>query len=200
MLIERSFLLIMEKLGYTFQVIDPYHNKELLAELKEVSDQWLSSKKEMTFSVGTFDKTYLQSAAIGILRNNNQELVGFASIMPTYTEKTISIDLIRWCEDEDIAMMDVLYLQTILWAKESGYQYFNLGMAPFSSSFKNTIDWENTFVHSVYRHTQHLYSFKGLRKYKEKYKPKWSSKYIVYNNETSLLKNLYSCYRLINSK
>ena len=88
-------------------------------------------------------------------------------------------------------MMDALYLYSILWAKEQGYQKFNLGMAPFSSTYKNTINLENTFIYSVYNNTQYLYSFKGLRKYKEKYKPQWAAKYLVYENKTWVLKNLY---------
>lgn len=219
----RATLNQMEKLGYTFEIIEPTivsessesvgsissefsptsqlsHDRELLPELKEVSDQWLRSKNEMTFSVGRFEKEYLNCAAVGIIRNQEQKIVGFVSMMPTYTNETISVDLIRWSISEEVAMMDALYLYSILWAKEQGYQKFNLGMAPFSSTYKNTINLENTFIYSVYNNTQYLYSFKGLRKYKEKYKPQWAAKYLVYENKTWVLKNLYACYKLIHSK
>ncbi|MGX7172770.1 bifunctional lysylphosphatidylglycerol flippase/synthetase MprF [Enterococcus ratti] len=196
----RATLNQMEKLGCTFHVIKPPYSSLLLSELKEVSDQWLDAKKEMTFSVGKFDKDYLNSASVGIIRDKEEKIVGFVSIMPTYTKETISVDLIRWRTDEDLAMMDALYLQIILWAKAQGYHKFNLGMAPFSSSYKNTSNLENTFTYSIYSNTQYLYSFKGLRKYKEKYKPKWSPKYIVYDNKTWVIKNLYDSYKLIHSK
>lgn len=196
----RATLNQMEKLGYSFQIIKPPYSNQLLEELKEVSEQWLDSKNEMTFSVGRFDEAYLRREPIGLIKNSEERIIGFVSIMPTYTERTISVDLIRWRTNEDLAMMDALYLHTILWAKEQGYREFNLGMAPFSSTYKNTINLENTFIYSVYSNTQYLYSFKGLRKYKEKYKPKWSSRYIVYSNKTWVLKNLYACYKLIHSK
>lgn len=195
----RATLNQLDKFHYKFQIVYPPYSTELLRELQEVSDKWLDTKKEMSFSVGNFEENYLNKAPIGILKDEQDHIIGFVSIMPTYNDETISIDLIRWDNSYNLAAMDALYLKTILWAKDEGYLKFNIGMAPFSNSHENNINLKNTIITSIYSNTNYLYSFRGLRNYKEKYKPSWSSKYLIYNRKVPLFLNLYSCYKLIHS-
>lgn len=54
----------------------------------------------MSFSLGSFDKEYLLKQDIATIRNKDGEAIAFASMMPTFTENEISIDLIRWKENE----------------------------------------------------------------------------------------------------
>jgi phosphatidylglycerol lysyltransferase len=120
--------------------------------------------------------------------------------MPTFTENEISIDLIRWKENEKIPMMDLLYLHLILWAKENDYQIFNLGMAPLSSSYERTNGLLGTITTSIYQHSSSLYSFKGLRQYKNKFKPEWSPRYLVYPRRLLISQALMKSYKVIHPK
>ncbi|TPO42067.1 DUF2156 domain-containing protein, partial [Salmonella enterica subsp. enterica serovar Typhimurium] len=140
----------------SFQVESP--SDELINELAPISKEWLGSRKEMSFSLGSFDKEYLLKQDIATIRNKDGEAIAFASMMPTFTENEISIDLIRWKENEKIPMMDLLYLHLILWAKENDYQIFNLGMAPLSSSYERTNGLLGTITTSIYQHSSSLYS------------------------------------------
>lgn len=190
----------LDKLNYTFEIIDFTNVDNIFDELKKISDNWIGERKEMTFSIGEFEKSYLEKAPIGVLKHDlENKIIGFVSIMPSYTTKSISIDLIRWDTELDIAMMDALYLKTMLWAKNKGYSKFNIGMAPFSDSNNNNSTLKHAIIESIYSNSQYLYSFKGLRQYKEKFKPSWNSKYVIYN-KISLFQSLYCCYRLINKK
>lgn len=95
-------------------------------------------------------------------------------------------------------MMDFLFLSLFQWAKEEGYHYFNLGMAPLSKVRKSYYarDMESMAA-LLYDHGSSLYSFEGLYQFKNKYKPVWSPKYLVYKKESKLSEVLYSVMRLI---
>lgn len=189
-----------EKLGYEFEMIHSPFDNNVYKDLTNISKEWLAEREEMTFSVGRHEESYLNRSSIGVLKEKNTDkIIGFVSLMPTYTNHTISIDLIRWKENPNIAMMDLLYLKVLKWSQEQKFRQFNLGMAPLSSSYENTSTWKDTIFSSVYSNSRHFYSFKGLRGYKEKFKPNWEGKYLVYNKK-SLFRVLYSCYCVINTK
>lgn len=189
-----------EKFEYDFEILESPIGIDIYKELTEISNEWLAGRSEMTFSVGQHEKSYLNSSSIGILKEKNtNKIIGFVSLMPTYTEHVISIDLIRWKENKNVAMMDLLYLKLLQWSKEQNYRSFNLGMAPLSSAYENTSTWKNVIFSSVYSNSKYFYSFKGLREYKEKFKPAWEGKYLVYNKK-SLFVTLYGCYSIIHKK
>ena len=102
-------------------------------ELKFVSDKWLDGRSEMHFSVGQFTQTYLSKAPIGVMRDHSGKMIAFCSLMPTYSNNAISVDLIRWLPELDLPLMDGLYLHMLLWSKEKGYKAFNMGMATLSN-------------------------------------------------------------------
>lgn len=196
----RSTLNQAEKLEYEFEIINPPFDSNIYKQLMDISNEWLDERKEMTFSVGRYEKSYLNSSSIGVIKEkNSNRIIGFVSLMPTYTEHTISIDLIRWNENPNIAMMDLLYLKILQWSQEQKFSYFNLGMSPLSSSYDNTSTWKNTIFSSIYSNSRHFYSFKGLRGYKAKFKPNWKGRYLVYNKK-SLFGSLYSCYSIIHTR
>ena len=64
----------------------------------------------MHFSVGQFTEKYLQQAPIGIMKNEEGKVIAFCTLMPTYYNEAISVDLIRWLPDLDLPLMDGLYL------------------------------------------------------------------------------------------
>lgn len=194
----RQLLNKQEQEELSFQ-IEP-STPELLKEIKPVSDEWLGIRKEMTFSLGNFDEDYLLKQDIATLRDKNNRVIAFASMMPAYVDGKISVDLIRWKEHPSIQMMDLLYLDLILWAKENGYAIFNLGMAPLSSTFEKSNGLLGTVTTSIYHNSSSLYSFKGLRNYKNKYKPNWQPRYLVYPRRLLVSQALLQSYRTIHPK
>lgn len=56
----------------------------------------------MHFSVGQFTEEYLQQAPIGIMKNEEGKVIAFCTLMPTYYNEAISVDLIRWLPDLDL--------------------------------------------------------------------------------------------------
>ena len=194
----RQLLNKQEQEELSFQV-EP-SSKELIEELRPISTEWLGHRKEMSFSLGNFDDTYLLKQDIATIRTKEGQVIAFASMMPTYTEGKISVDLIRWREHDNIPMMDLLYLHLILWSKENEYQVFNLGMAPLSSSYERTNGLLSTITTSIYQHSSSLYSFKGLRQYKNKFKPVWYPRYLVYPRRLMISQALMKSYQVIHPK
>ena len=102
----------------------------MIAELQAVSDSWLGKQVEKGFSLGFFDEDYLNEAPVCLIRDASGKLVAFASMMPM-DEKTLSIDLMRHSQDAPSGIMDKIFISLFEYGKEQGYEYFDMGMAPY---------------------------------------------------------------------
>lgn len=199
---KRAFRATINKFeseGYRYEVLQPPFNDDVINQLKAVSDEWLDGRNEMHFSVGQFNKNYINQSPVGIIRNDDS-IVGFVSFMPTHFNETISIDMIRW-KEVGLQMMDGLYLKTMLYMKEQGYKGFNMGMAPLSNvgSHKHAF-YRERLAGKIFNSISRMYSFKGLRQYKEKFNPDWQPRYLVYRKDSSLLHQMIRINGIINNK
>lgn len=187
-----------ESQGYFYEIVHPPFSSEFVNRLQSISDEWLNGRSEMNFSVGSFNVYYLNKAPVGVIRNE-EDIIGFVSFMPTNYNHAISVDMIRWKENE-FQMMDGLYLNTMLSVKEQ-YDNFNMGMAPLSNvgSHKYAF-YRERFAGRIFETISHIYSFKGLRNYKEKFNPNWQPRYLVYKKGNSLLTSMIRVSYLINKK
>lgn len=79
-----------------------------------------------------------------------------------------------------MASYQYIYVEIMLWGKAQGYQWFNLGMAPLSGLEGRRLGplWHK-LGGMIYRAGEHFYSFRGLRRYKDKFAPEWRPKYLA---------------------
>jgi phosphatidylglycerol lysyltransferase len=77
-------------------------------------------------------------------------------------------------------LMDYLLVQLMRWAREEGFQWFNLGLTPLAGNEERRSGrlWDQ-FSALIYRHGEAFYPFQGLRHYKEKFGPVWEPKYLA---------------------
>ena len=70
--------------------------------------------------------------------------------------------------------MDYLFIELMLWGRNQGYRWFNLGMAPLSGLEAHPLApaWHRV-GNFIFRHGEHFYNFEGLRRYKMKFDPVW---------------------------
>ncbi|MGL5616093.1 MAG: bifunctional lysylphosphatidylglycerol flippase/synthetase MprF [Sarcina sp.] len=178
----------VSKEGYTFEVLNPPFSKEIMSELKVISDAWLDERSEKGYSMGYYDEVYLNRAPIAIVRDGEGEIKAFASVMEAYdNKKTIAIDLMRYVKETPHGLMDFVFVNLILDSKEKGYKYFQMGMAPLSNVGNSKYAfYGEKFAQQIYTYGQFLYSFKGLRKYKEKFASQWDPKYLAYRRKSAL--------------
>lgn len=153
----------------------------LLPRLKAISDSWLDAKrsKEKRFSLGFFHPPYILQFPVALIERDNT-IVAFANIWPGDGRHEISVDLMRYSSDAPSGVMEYLFLELMLWARDEGYERFNLGMAPFSGFEERKLAplW-NTIGRIVYERGEKLYNFQGLRHFKEKFGPVWEPKYLA---------------------
>ena len=92
----------------------------------------------------------------------------------------LSVDLMRRLPDAPNGTMDLLFTELLLWGREGGYRWFNFGMAPLSGLDRRSgAPLWNRVATFVYRHGEHFYNFRGLRAYKEKFRPVWTPLYLA---------------------
>lgn len=189
---ERNILNRFTKDGYQFKIVNPPYFDEFLDDLERISNSWLDGRDEKGFSLGFFDKTYIGKSDIALVLDKEGEITAFANIMPDKNQDVLSIDLMRYDLTKNVnSMMDYLFLNLYIYGKDNGYKYFNLGMAPLANVGINKSAYlSERMAYIVYKHANSIYSFKGLRNYKQKYATVWNPKYIVYAKGNWLLYSL----------
>ncbi|PMC35133.1 hypothetical protein CJ195_20285 [Bacillus sp. UMB0899] len=170
------------KEGYSFSVVHPPFSKELMEEMQFVSDEWLHDRKEKGFSVSSFSEDYIGNFSVSLFRDPNGCLLAFASLPSDYQQKqAISIDLMRYRKHSPRATMDMVFISTILWAKEKGYSICSLGMSPLSNvGIEPNSPYPEKIARYAFLNGCKFYNFKGLRKFKGKFATNWTPRYLVY--------------------
>ena len=170
-----------EREGLTFELLPPEAVPALLPELTAISNDWLSHKNtsEKGFSLGYFDARYLQAFPLAVVRQGGT-LLAFANVFQGADHEELSIDLMRHRSHAPNGVMDYLLLELMLWGRAAGYRWFNLGMAPLAglASDKLAPLWERAGA-LVFRYGEHFYNFEGLRRFKAKFDPVWTPRYLA---------------------
>jgi len=170
-----------QKHGCKFSIIPPQNVPDILLQLKEISDKWLEEKKtkEKRFSLGFFNPEYLARTPVAVIQRDNK-IWAFANIMVGAEKEEVSVDLMRFLPDSPDGIMEYLFVEMMLWAKEAGYSWFNLGMAPLSGIEDRALAplWAHAGAF-IFRYGEHFYNFQGLRQYKDKFNPLWRPKYLA---------------------
>jgi len=185
--------------GATFEIVPREAVSPLLATLRRISDTWLAHKAvaEKAFSVGAFSEQYIQQFPLALVRVEGHP-VAFANLWSTANRHELSIDLMRFGADAPKGAMDFLFTELMLWGRANGYGYFNLGMAPLAGLEPHALapPWHR-MGSFVFRHGEHFYNFEGLKRYKEKFLPAWSPRYIALPGRLILPRVLLDVSRLI---
>ena len=172
------------KQGYSFEVLKPPHNNELIAKLRQISDNWLEGpgRAERCFMMGYFDPAYLQMCELAVIRDTSGQILAFLNQVPTLKPGEANFDFLRSGRDSPSNINDFLMLNFIFYLAGLGYQEVNMGLSPLlgldEQPSKKLIDNIFSFV---YENAGRFYSFQGLARFKTKYEPSWQDRYIVYS-------------------
>lgn len=189
--ILRKTMNSMEPKGLEFKVLYPPYSREKMEELKLVSDDWLGKKDEMQFSLGAFKENYIQKAPVFVIEDENGKIMAFSNMLLMENTKILSIDLMRHRKNSPDGIMDMLFISMFQWAKENEYDYFDLGIAPLSNvGNKVYSNSKEKLINMAYEYGNKIYGFIGLRKYKNKFDPKWHSVYLAYKDDFNLVETL----------
>jgi phosphatidylglycerol lysyltransferase len=173
-----------ERDGVRFRVLPPFEVRQVLPQLREISNDWLRSKevRERQFSIGFFDEEYILQFPNAVVEDANGRIIAFANLLPGPKREELSVDLMRYRSDAP-KVMDFLFVSLFLYGKEKGYRRFNLGMAPLASVGELAgAHLRERLANLLFQHGEHWYNFQGLRQFKEKFEPDWVPRYMAYQN------------------
>ncbi|GAC1386827.1 MAG: hypothetical protein NVS1B7_7030 [Candidatus Saccharimonadales bacterium] len=173
-----------EKQGYTTELLLPPHNIAVLARLKEISKNWLElpGRSERGFMMGYYSDEYMQMCPVMVVRDAASTIQAFINQVQTYDPVEANYDLLRHNAGSLGNINDFLVMNYISYLHDQGFARLNLGLCPLAGLTSR--DQDKTVVDSalqfVYANGDRFYSFSGLRRFKAKYEPEWSSRYIAY--------------------
>ncbi|HEY9341807.1 MAG TPA: phosphatidylglycerol lysyltransferase domain-containing protein [Hanamia sp.] len=184
----RNALNSLQKKGLTTSIHQAPLPQNLLLQLKQVSDEWLTffDKEEQVFSQGMFNEKEIIKQDVIITRDPENKVISFLNIIPDYAPDECTYDLIRKTHDAPGGCTDALIIKLIDYAKEKKLQYINLGLVPMTGITDPQSPAEKIikFAGEKFRRFRH---FHGLRDFKEKYATIWEDKFLIYENDYDLL-------------
>ena len=194
----RNALNRITKMGHRVEFYTPPIADELLAELRNVSNEWLQMRQgaEKRFSLGWFDENYLRECEMVAVRTPEGEVSAFANIVPEYQLNEITIALMRRRREIEHGTMEFLFISLFQHFKERGYDSFNLGLSPLAGvgQAPDSPRIERALRY-LYEHLNRFYNFRGLHEFKEKFQPRWEARYFIYPGAVALLEVVVALIR-----
>ncbi|WP_298461545.1 bifunctional lysylphosphatidylglycerol flippase/synthetase MprF [uncultured Cellulomonas sp.] len=177
----RRWRSINERAGCSVEVLPPEAVRPLLPELRAVSQEWLAGRRasEKRFSLGPFDEDYVVRFPLAVVRLEGR-IIAFATLWVGDGEGEVAIDLMRQVRTDVPNVMNYLFVEVMLWAKERGYATFSLGMAPLSGLCTDaTAPFWDRIGRLVFTHGDAFYNFRGVRHFKECFHPRWEERWVA---------------------
>ena len=170
------------KQGFSFRILDLPEVAACMPRLREISDLWLAHKKaqEKRFSLGFFDEAYVEQTRAAVIMAPDGAITAFANLWELEGREELSVDLMRYDPASPRGVMDLLFAQLMLWGRDHGYQWFNLGMAPLSGLERRRLAplWHKIGT-AIFDLGEEFYNFEGLYQYKAKFDPEWRPRYLA---------------------
>ena len=177
------------RLEHRAEIHLPPHSDDLLQNLRDVSNEWLTSMhgREMGFSIGWFDDDYIRNSPAMTISTPDGTISAFANVISEYQRAEFAIDLMRRRAQIENGTMDFIFISLLRWAKEQGASTFSLGLSALSGlgEHAENLSTERA-LHYIYENVNRFYNFKGLHAFKEKFHPQWHPRYLVYLGLSSL--------------
>ena len=173
------------KQGFTTEMLTPPHSEERMQELAAISRQWLNrpGRSERRFMMGNFTPEYMQQCPIMVLRDAAGTTQAFINQIPSFDPKEANFDLLRQSDTAPGNSNDFVLLRFIETLHVQGYARINLGLCPLAGLTEEGTDDHSAITSALgflYARGDRFYSFSGLRRFKAKYEPRWSARFIAY--------------------
>lgn len=189
----------LEKSGIHIVEYEPPIPDPVLAQAKEVSDEWLRlpGRRERGFTLGRFDPTYVRSTPLFAAVDADERMLAFVNNIPAYRKGEATIDLMRHRAQAPNGVMDYLFVMVFLHFQQRGYERFSLGMAPMAG-FQEREDAspEERAVHFFFQRLNFLFSYSGLKHFKAKFADSWEPRYAIYRHVLDLPKLVITLNRV----
>ncbi|MGH9971903.1 MAG: phosphatidylglycerol lysyltransferase domain-containing protein [Pyrinomonadaceae bacterium] len=192
----------LAKSGIHSVYYEPPTPEHVLAQAKEVSDDWLQipGRRERSFTLGRFDANYLRTTALFCVVDQSDRMLAFVNLIPSYRPGEATFDLMRHGTAAPKGTMDYLFVKLLEFNRQQGYERFNLGMAPVGGFQEHEQpSAEERAVHFFLQRLNFLFSYEGLRLHKAKFASFWEPRYCIYKSVRQLPKIAIALARVTES-
>jgi phosphatidylglycerol lysyltransferase len=194
----RSKVRQFEAMGIHTREFQPPVPDDIIAQLKDVSDDWLRipGRRERGFTLGQFDPDYLRSKPVLVVLDSQGTVLAFINLI-SVDRSELTGDLMRRRSDALNGIMDYLFVKLFLYARERGYARVSLGMAPMTGfGEREQATAEEHAIHGLFQQLDFLFSFRGLHHYKAKFATSWEPRYLIYRNVLQLPRTAFALRQL----
>src|ERR1019366_9016103 len=162
---------------YTFKVIPAGEWGHFNPELKKNSEDWLSKNKsrEKGFLTGFFNEKYLRHFPLAVVLKEGK-IAAFSNLLLSSNKEEVSADLLRSSAEAALHLEDYLLLEAMLWSKEKGYKWFNLGTAPLLDAEESPLAPFKDQMKEIFSSYGNVAQLLDIRKAKERFNPEWAPK------------------------
>lgn len=170
------------KLGYRTELLVPPHHGAVIDRLKVISDEWLKKpgRVERGFMMGIFSEAYVQQGPVFVARDAAGTIQAFLNVLPSPVPEEANFDMLRASDRAPGNCNDYLLVRYLSHLHTSGTKRLNMGLCPLAGIEDEPSTLINRTLRFVYSNGDRFYSFQGLYKFKAKYEPDWSERYIAY--------------------
>ena len=185
----------LEREGWTVEELHGPTEPQVLARLRQISDAWLDSggHRERTFTLGRFDERSLRDTTVLVALDPERMIQAFVTLVPTYKSLDGNFDLMRRPPDAHNSVMDLLFVRMIARFRAEGRHGLSLGLAPLSGIDGSSMT--DRALRVIYERGGNAFNFRGLRAFKEKWRPDWEPRYLVYRHDSELAQVAFATSR-----
>ncbi|MSQ29493.1 MAG: DUF2156 domain-containing protein [Dehalococcoidia bacterium] len=172
-----------ERGGYILERVEAPLSAQLLDELEGISNEWLTipGRRERGFTLSQWSRDYLRGGPVYVVRGRDGVAMAFANVIPSYRPGEATVELMRHRPDVVNGTMDFLFTAMMLDFHTRGFLWFSEGLSPFAGVGESPdSSIEERAVHELSERLNRLFSYRGLRSYKEKFEPEWEDRYVIY--------------------
>ena len=172
--------------NFSVEVLDPPHHQAVVDRLRDISMQWLDKpgRTERGFVMGYYSDEYVQQCRVVVVRDAAKTIQSFMNLVPStsFAQHELTYDMLRNTKDAPPNINDFMLYELLHKLKDEGYTKFNLGLCPLVGL--DEADEDSRLIGRVLRFAyingDRIYSFSGLHRFKDKYEPVWSDRFVAY--------------------
>jgi phosphatidylglycerol lysyltransferase len=159
--------------------------EELRTQLAAISRAWLGGKMsaEMGFSMGTLGEVLDEETLVAVALDEQGTAWAFITLVPLPARRGWMLDLMRRRAAAPGGAMELLMARTAEYLRERGDQTFSLSLAPLASTQPSEEDTAAVIRRArefLYEHFDHLYNYRSLQRFKDKFNPRWEERFLAY--------------------
>jgi phosphatidylglycerol lysyltransferase len=185
--------IMIKEAGFVYKTLSADVFNNYRPEFTQINKQWIDDNNyfEMNFLPGKYDESYMQYMDFSILEKDGK-VYAFSVFSKTDNKNEISSGIVRYLKSEYDLFSYILF-KNVVYAKDDGYKWFDLGLAYFSHTNNSSIVDSTKYFAKMFMFAEHFkYDISSLREFKDKFLPLWRNKYIAIHPDkyiVSFIKN-----------